>query len=467
MCKGVTIDKDMNNRGARQVVGRLVDLLRARLGSAESLRGQLVRGGVGSLGINTAHNLLTLAMTVVLARLLGPAGYGVYAYVYSLILVLSVPAQFGLPPLIVRETARGQANMEWGRVKGVARWSNAIAILLSTITILIAASVALYFSDSFTADQLATFAWGLMLMPLLVLGNLRGAVLRGLRKVIQGQLPEKIVRPGLFTIMILGVGFLFTKEPLTASLAMALQAISALLAFLFGIWLLNRGNPVEVKNAPSSYDARRWLLTVFPLALTAGLHLVNTYADILMLGIFGSAEEVGIYRVSVQGAMLVTFGLSAIDSVVAPHIVRLHAQGDKAKLQHIVTHSARFGAAFAFILVLMYLTIGDKLLSWLFGPAYVPGWVALVILSFGRLFNAATGPVVFLLNMTGHERVMARGVAIATVLNIGLNVLLIPKYGMEGAALATAITLLCWNTLLWKSARDLLGVDSTVFALRG
>lgn len=441
----------------------LFNLFLARLGSPDTLRGQLVRGGIGSIGVNITQNLLALALTVVLARMLGPAGYGIYAYVYALISLLAVPAQFGLPPLIMRETARGQANMEWGAVKGVVKWGNSIAILLSIVIVLIAGGVAFYFSDNFTSEQLLTLAWGLMLMPLLVLGNLRGAVLRGLRKVIQGQLPEKIFRPGLFAIMLLGTGLFFSKEALTAPLAMALHAIAAFFAFMIGAWLLKRVRPVEITTATPLYDSRRWTLTVLPLALTAGMHLINTYADILMLGYFASAEEVGIYRVSVQGAMLVTFGLSAIDMVVAPYIARLHAQDDKKKLQKLVTFSARFGAALALIFVLVYVFFGEILLSWFFGNEYLPGWVALVILSFGRLFNAVTGPIVFLLNMTGHERIMARGVAIATVFNIVLNVILIPKYGMEGAAMATMITVVIWSALLWQSARKYLKVDSSVF----
>ena len=144
----------------------LFTLSLTRLGPPDTLRGQLVRGSVGSIGINITHNLLTLALTIVLARMLGPGGYGIYAYIYALISLLSVPAQFGLPPLIVRETARGQANMEWGLVRGVARWSNSIAILLSTVIILIVSGVSFYVSDNFTSDQLTTLAWGLVLMQL-------------------------------------------------------------------------------------------------------------------------------------------------------------------------------------------------------------------------------------------------------------------------------------------------------------
>jgi len=249
-------------------------------------------------------------------------------------------------------------------------------------------------------------------------------------------------------------------------LAMELHAISALLAFMLGALLLRHASPQELSLVKPLYESRRWVLTVLPLALTAGMHLINSYADILMLGIFASAEEVGIYRVSVQGAMLVTFGISAIDMVVAPFIARLYAQEDMQRLQKIVTYAARFGAAFALLLFLTYFLFGEKVLSLLFGAEYIPGWMALVILSFGRLLNAVAGPVVFLLNMTGYEREMMRGVSISTALNIFLNLILIPEYGMEGASLSTAITVIFWNILLWRSARKNLGIDSTAFGIQ-
>ena len=440
-----------------------VEYFREHLGSPDTLRGQLVRGGVGSLTINITHNLLTLAMTIVLARILGAANYGVYAYVYALVSILTMPAQFGLPPLIVRVTARSHAVMEWGTIKGVFRWSNFIAILLSIAVVLIVGGIAVYFAAQFSLPQLETLAWGLILMPLLVLGNLRGAALRGLRKVVQSQLTEKILRPGFFTISILCVALLYSGDELTAQMAMALHALSAGLAFLIGAWLLQRARPREVNSAKPLYESRRWMKSVIPLALTAGMLLVNQYTDILMLGIFRSSEEVGIYRVSMQGAMLVTFGISAIAMVVSPYIARFHAQGDLKRLQKLLTLTARFGAAVALVFFVIYVFLGDRVLSLFFGNDYVLGLHALVILSFGRLANAVAGPVVFLFNMTGHERRMARSVAFAMAVNIFLNFLLIPSFGMEGAAAASAITLIAWNFLLCRTAHKILGVDTSVF----
>ena len=95
-------------------------------GARESLR-RLTRRGAGSLLVQVSSLGLGFVLAVILARTLSADGYGVYSYVFALITVLSVPAKFGLPVLIVREVARSRAHEAWGSLRGIIRWSNAMA----------------------------------------------------------------------------------------------------------------------------------------------------------------------------------------------------------------------------------------------------------------------------------------------------------------------------------------------------
>jgi O-antigen/teichoic acid export membrane protein len=159
------------------------------------LAGQLARGGAGSLAIKAATTLLGFVLAILLARILGPEGYGIYAYVFALVSVLAIPAQFGLPNLIVRETAKANVNKHWGLMLGVWRWATVMTGVFSAILVFIAAGMAWLFVDRFSDRQLETFLWGLTLVPLIALANLRGAALRGLHKVVLGQIPERVLRP--------------------------------------------------------------------------------------------------------------------------------------------------------------------------------------------------------------------------------------------------------------------------------
>lgn len=417
---------------------------------------------MGSIAIKIGGTAVGFALAVVLARTLGPEGYGVYAFVLSLIMLLAIPAQVGLPALLVRETAKAQAKDAWGLMRGLWRWSNVFVALFSVLMVTIGALTLWLAGDWLGEDRWWTLAVGLALVPLLALANVRGAALRGLRRVVLGQLPESILRPGLVLAMVLGAVWWWNGGALTPAAVMGLHGLAAFAAFVVGAALLLRARPPEIRAAPQpEYEARYWRRAAMPLAMLAGLQLINAHTDIIMLGIIRSDEEVGVYRVVVQVATLVVFGLQAINQVLQPYFARLHAQGELDRLQRLVTYSARVILLLALPPVFVMVAFGGPLLEFLFGAEYRLGSLALAILALGQLVNAAMGSVGMLLNMTGHERDTVRGVAIAAATNVVLNLALIPPFGLEGAAAATAATLLIWNLMLRYYVRIRLGMESS------
>jgi len=429
------------------------------------LKSELARDGIGSLVLKAVYILLSFAITMTLARTLGADGYGVYAYVFALISLLSIPAEFGLPQLIVRETAKALAKQEWGVIQGVWRWAGKITAVLIVILVLGAGLAVVIFGDRFSREQLVTLFWGLALVPLVALGDLRGAALRGLNRVIQGQLPEQALRPGFYILLILGAAFVFSVGKFTPSIAMSLQMLAAVFAFVIGAWLLWRATPLEVRQAKPVYESRRWFASTLPLAFISGMGLINSYTSIIMLGLFVTSSDIGIYRVADQMALLVSISLQAINMVVAPQFARLYAVGNKARLQRLATTNARAVLSLTLPVVVVFLLFGKPLLKFIFGAEFVLAYGPLSILAVGQLVNSAMGSVGFLLIMTGHEQDTARGVAVAAVGNIVLNLVLIPLWGTQGAALASAITMTVWNILLWLAVRRRLMINSMAFDL--
>jgi O-antigen/teichoic acid export membrane protein len=240
-----------------------------------------------------------------------------------------------------------------------------------------------------------------------------------------------------------------------------------LLAFAAGAGLvyLMRCRP-RTRPPQPEYETRAWLVSLVPLALTAGLGVINAQADILVLGLFRPSEDVGVYKVAAQAAMLIAFGLQAVNMVIMPYIARLYAEGDQRRLQRLVTQSARAILALALPLVLAFVFFGDAILNLAFGPEYTRGHTALMLLSLGQLVNAGMGSVGVLLNMTGHEHDTLRGVAVAALANLILNFLLIPPFGLVGAAAATACTFVIWNLLLRRAVWQRIQIESMAFPLR-
>ncbi len=431
-----------------------------RILQGTEFRAQLFRGGAGSVCIKAANLLLTVVLTVVLARTLGTDGYGIYAYVFAIIQILCIPAQLGFPVLIVREVAAYQVGEQWGHLKGLLKRAPLVIAAISAVLAMLAAMVGWWLSDGFTSGQLETLGWGLLLLPMIALGALPGAALRGLHHIVKGQLPEFVIRPGIFLILVFAFWFLLPADKASPELAMVLHVFSALVAFLIGGALVRQYLPDQAKSAAGQYETVRWIRSGAALSLVAGMQVINSQTAIIVLGMFADAATVGIYRVSVQGALLVAFGLQIINMVVAPQFSRLYAQADMGRLRRLVVVSARMALGLAAPTVVLFVLFGDWILMTVFGQGFEAGHKVLSILSIGQVVNAAVGSVVVLLYMTNHESIVARVMAITAVLNIVLNFVLIPLWGMEGAALATSFTLITWNLLLARAVREKFGFST-------
>ncbi|MEC9341082.1 MAG: flippase [Pseudomonadota bacterium] len=427
------------------------------------LGGQVRRGAVGSVLLAVGTAPLALLVSVVLARMLGVADFGVYSFAFALVTLLAIPAQSGLPQLVVRETARYREGGNLDAVRGLWRWSTGCVALFSAAIALLTVLTLIAVSGGSQTPRTATLLAGLGLIPLIALANLRGAALRGLGQVTLGQLPERLVRPVVLIGLVLAALAAWPTENFSAPLAMGLHCAAAAVAFLLGAWLLRRGSRAVIANTRPVYaDVRHWSRAFLPLSLVAGLTVANENIDLLLVGFLRSDVEVGVYRAAVQGGVLVLFGMQALKFAIMPHIARLHAAGDLAGMQRLAIRGAQVALLAALPPGLMFLLFGDWLLVRVFGPGFAEGYVALAIISLGQLVNAAMGFVGVLLNMTGHERDAVRGILLSTFVHVGLCLLLIPAWGIEGAAVARFTQVIVWNVLLHASVRIRLGVGASV-----
>ena len=434
-------------------------------GSVGSLRRQLVRGGIGSALIRVINQLLSLALGIILARSLGAEGYGVYVYAFALFTVLLVFSELGMPTLLLREVAAAQALQDWSRLRGVTVRASQIVLTASVASAMAVAFVLWKLRAGLSAEQINTLTWVIVLLPLTALTKTITSAIRGLQHVVKAQALEMLMRPAL---VLLGVGALFAlaQEKRLPQNAMTIQLGVAIVMLCVAAVTLYRCLPQLAHTAIAKFRTRDWLFSAIPLTLIGSSGIINAQADILMLGVFRSSEDVATYRVAVQGAMLVAFGLQTANSVIAPQFARLYAQGDNERLQRLVTASARVVLLAALPVAVAFVLAGGTIASWVFGPEFAKSHTPLAILSAGQLVNAAMGSVGFLLNMTGHERDTARIMLFTAALNILLNLALIPAFGSAGAASATTVSLALWNIFLFRAVKKRIGINSTAFTLK-
>jgi len=429
------------------------------------LRAHLIKGASGSLAIQVGFAGLAFLNALVLARWLGAGGYGAYAGAMAWVSLLLIPAVLGLDNLLVRDTAIFRSRQEWGKLKGLLRFSTGLVLATSIMAAGALAAIAHWgFADAAKASLRHTMYVAAFLPPVLALATLAGSGLRGIERVILANLPGMIVRPALLLLAILLVVWLWPNR-LSAPAAMALNLGAAVVALVVGlVWVRKYLGP-QIADAQPRYTARPWLAAALPMLVYSGSQTVLGQTDMAMLGAMRGTAETGIYAAANRLAYLLVFGMAATGVILAPVMARLHDAGDKARLQRIVTKAARV----SFLLVLPFglalIFFGPWFLGF-FGEAFKGGELVLAILAVGRLADVALGASALLLTMTGHERLVAVTYVVAAAANVLLNALLIPSYGAVGAAIASIVCVISIKFLMWLFAYARVGQDMSVLGLQ-
>lgn len=425
-------------------------------------RSPLTHTVLWNFAVKAASIASNFLVTVVLARLLGVNGYGVYAYAYTLVILLATPVHAGLPLLVLRETAQSLAKGQPERVRGVWRWSHRMAIGLSLAIVIGLGPWLVVWHGGLSSEVAMAILWALPLIPLVALCNLNGAAVRGLKRVAIGQFLEFVLRPSVLVAFVVGLAITHSAW-LSAANVMALHTLAAVMTLIVAAGMLWQYIPANVRLALPKVEPKGWLGSSLTFALVAGFNVVNNQASTVMVGMITSSEAVGQYKVAIQMATLAAFGLQAINMVMAPRFAELWASNQRGRLQQLVTCSAQIVFAFNLLVTLIFVIFGRSLLTVVFGVGFAAAYAPLIILLLGQMVNALTGSVGVLLNMTGHERDAAWGIGIAVATNLLLHIILVPSQGMIGAAVAMAASMVTWNVLLWWLVRQRLGLNSLAF----
>ena len=426
--------------------GRLGKTITRVVGKRGSLRFRLARDTVGVMAIQALSMGLGFAVSVVLARLLGVREFGLYSLAMSVLGLLVVPATFGFPQLLVREIAAYRVKGEWGLIRGLLRFAQRTSLFASLGIALLGGLALWLLSGRFSSETLRVLALAFVALPFWALLNLHGAALRGFEQILAGQWVSTVMRPLGFLILV-GVIWLLAGGMADASLALGLHILAAGITLAFAFYLLRRQLNRSVPSNAVSEDTAIWVRSSLSLAFLALLSLIPQHAGILMLGWMRSPKEVGLYKVAYQTGLLITFGLMAVNTVIAPTLAQLYTLREKAKLRKVMLTASAVATVFASPLMLLFTVKGAWFLDLAFGEAFAASATALAIIAGGQLINAATGPVGFLLIMSGHENRATFNVGITSVMNLVLNFVLIPLWGLTGAAFAFAITLATKNML--------------------
>ncbi len=193
----------------------------------------------------------------------------------------------------------------------------------------------------------------------------------------------------------------------------------------------------------------------FPMMLSSVMYVVFLRSDKLIISFFDTASNLGIYSLAVKIATFSVIFLSAANQILAPKISATYSQGNKERMINVINTGTKLVFWFSLPLIILLVIFSDFILG-IFGPEFIEGKNALLILLVGFLANILSGPVGQVLQMTNREKVFQNIMVISAILNVILNFILIPFYGIVGAAISTTLCNIFWNLVsVYKIKKDL------------
>ena len=384
---------------------------------------------------------------VYLARVLGAEALGLYALGMTIIGFVGVFKGFGLPQAAVRFVASYNATSRYEELRafifravGLLLAANA---LLGVLVIIVGPWVAehLYHAPALS-PYLGLFA---LIMIFGTLTTFFGQVLQGYkdvsrRTVINNFIGSPVVMTFTVILVTLGMGLR------GYILAQVLCAVTILTLMLAAVW----------NSTPPAARTLSFQLPPFPrevISFSAAVYGIDflrfllSQSDKVLIGMFLGPREVGIYAVSIAIVMYVAIVLQSVNQIFSPTIAELHSSGQHALLGRLFQTLTKWIIGLTLPVASVVIIFARPIMS-MFGRDFESGWPILIVGTLGQLVSCGVGSVGFLLLMSGNQNRLIRVQMVMTVVMVGLGLLLIPHWGIFGAAVAAAITTA--GTNLWN-----------------
>ncbi len=396
------------------------------------------RGGAIAFALKILNTGLGFINQIILARVLGAGGVGEVILAVTVVRIASQISKFGMEETMMKFVPLYIDNHDKPRLKGTIMFGLGFALICSLVFMAL-----IFFLSRFMALSIFHAEGLLKLLPVIALAipawvirDITSGILRGHHDALRALVPESLVSP-FVKIMVFLILIMHSVSPLYAILAFVageIVAVTTSLAFL-------RNALQHLRSTVALYEKKKILDVAYTIIFTSMSVLVYTQADIWILGMFKSTEIVGIYGIAAKLVLLVYFPMLAFGAIIPPLISSIYASGNQNELREMVGASTRWILSIAMPIILILVIEGKFILSFAYGGAFSAGYIPLLILVTGQLIKASAGLIGVILQMSGGHRIYMQINILGGLLNIVLNLILVPRFGMIGAATATAFCL--------------------------
>jgi O-antigen/teichoic acid export membrane protein len=403
---------------------------------------------------------LTTGYQVAVARALGTAGFGLYLLALAVSTFLAEACDLGLDYGVLRFGAIARGVGDSGRLRAVVRRGLLGAFAAGSLASVLLISGATLVARAFgKPDMIPVLIPLAVAIPFTGTAEVGRAALRGMGRAAPSVASDSVVTPGLRLAMVL-VALHIAADPPHVAVAYTITEVVALLATLGMLLrvLARQGRPGRrrwrSRTKVRTPDLFRYSL---PMSLNRLLLYTNNQTEVLVLGLLRPAGPVGVFGVARRLSMLVGSLLASITVLFNPMVADLHHKRDHAELDRLFGTATRWLFTFGFPLCLIEIGFSRDLLH-VFGEGFSGGATALSILALGQLVNVGTGTVAGVLAMIGRARMSVLNSVVFLGLSLVLDFLMIPPWGILGAAIANATSLAAVNVLRVIQIRQVLGI---------
>ncbi|MEZ5788455.1 MAG: lipopolysaccharide biosynthesis protein [Xanthobacteraceae bacterium] len=445
---------------ARKSLGRLVARGMAWLAD-QSDRSVAQRIAGTAFLIRVANAGVVFITQILLARWMGRFEFGVYVSVWAWVTALGPLAPLGVAYSATRFIPEYRARHDDDGLRGFLSGSRRFCFATGTIAAVLVAGGVLVLGDRLPAHQMVPFLIACIALPIFTLSAAQDGIARSFNWIDLALGPTYVIQPLLILAIVAGIYLLGGPATAVAMLATACAAMWT--AVLVQLIVLQRRIRSEVAPGPRRYELGVWLRTALPIFLVDSFFYLLFSVDILILQAFVNPQDVAVYYAATKTLALIHFIYFAVGAASAHRFSEYHVAGDRGKLESFIADTTRWmfwpSVALGFVLVVL-----GKPILMLFGTGFEAGYPLICIIMVGLLARASVGPAERVLNMTGQQSACAFVYATALAVNVALCFLLIPRFGLTGAAAATATAVVVESGLLLLAVKRRLGVTMSVFA---
>lgn len=401
---------------------------------------EILRGTIISIAMQVAEAATKFGLNLLIARLLGGSGTGLFYLAFTVTTLGAVAGRLGLDRSLLRHVAANIAVENYAAARGAILQGLGITLLASSavslILFVVAPLLAIYaFAEPALVNPLRIMT--IAVIPLALLTVL-SSMLRALRQIFSSQLILSVMWP---LITACGIAVMGTSVGVIGATSIQFAAMTC--TALLGLVLLWRASP-RLHGIQGQFSTGILIQTSLPLFFVTAMNTLLQWSPNIILGIFESGAEVGRFALASRTAMLAGFAISAVNLMAAPNFAALYKRGDLERLNATVHHATLLMLAFGGIPIVILLTFPGPIMA-LFGEEFRAGGSSLLIFTLGLLAATICGPAGIVLNMTGHEKALQSVTLAALLVTWGLSLPLSGLYGGAGMAVAVAIGVIVQN----------------------